>query len=130
MSRTKSGETRNAALAGEIRAELARQQLSGRELARRVGKPETTVARYLRGGTAMSLDDIELFAQALEMSTVDLVARAYERTPPHPGGNERPRQGSNLRPTAYKFATSGATVHLDSRRRRPTAPVELEPAAA
>lgn len=74
--------TRNAAVAGEIRAEAARQQVSGRELAHRVGKPETTVARYLRGATDMSVDDIELFAAALNVSLVDLITRAYDRTPP------------------------------------------------
>jgi transcriptional regulator with XRE-family HTH domain len=76
--------TRNALLAGEIRAELGRQEMSRRELARRVGKPETTVARYLRGATDMSIDTIEQFAKALDVTTVDLIARAYGSMPPFP----------------------------------------------
>ena len=76
--------TRNALLAAEIRAEMARQRMSGRELARRVDKPETTVARYLRGETAMSIDDVEDFARALDVTTIDLVERAYRAELPTP----------------------------------------------
>lgn len=70
-------KTPNDLVAAEIRAEQGRQRISGRELARAIGKPESTVARWLRGRTAMSLDEIELFAQALNLTVVDLVSRAY-----------------------------------------------------
>lgn len=87
--------TRNALLAAEIRAEKARQQISGRKLAQAIGKPETTVARYLRGETDMSIDDIEQFAQALNVTTVDLIARAYDSQGP-PSGFDGAGQNSQV----------------------------------
>lgn len=103
-------KSRNALLAREIRAECARQQISGRELSRRTGVPERTVARYLRGETNMSLDDIEGFAAALGMSTVDLVMRAYDGSPPpsHPTRGTSHPNGSGTTGPRHPLATDGA----------------------
>lgn len=119
--------SRNALLAREIRAECARQQISGRELSRRSGVPERTVARYLRGETSMSLDDIEAFAAALGMPTVDLVTRAYygvhpfvpgepnsgnaNRPAPDPDEGRWAPRGSNPEPTDYAVRSWGVFVH-------------------
>lgn len=95
----------NVAIAAEIRAEMGRQRISGRELARRIGKPETTVARWLRGRTPMSLAEIDALAEALHIKTVELVERALTADPPAKaaagGGDsegELPRPDSNWEP--------------------------------
>jgi transcriptional regulator with XRE-family HTH domain len=76
LSPVDQATTPNAAIAAEIRAEAGRQRMSGRELARRVGKPDTTIARWLRAETTMDLNEVDAIARALGMSTVELIARA------------------------------------------------------
>lgn len=76
---------RNAAIAAEIRAELGRQELSRRELAKMIGKPDTTVARWLRSATAMDPDEIDAIAVALNMTALELLARAYNAPLTGPG---------------------------------------------
>lgn len=91
-------ETRNSAVAAEIRAEAARRRITGRELARRVARPVTTVNRYMRGETDMSLDDLEVFARALGVTTVDLIARAFNDSAPTPPlGRDTPGSLTNPR---------------------------------
>lgn len=63
-------------IAAEIRAEAARQRKSGRALALSMERPVTTVARWMRGAN-LGLDEIELFAEALGVTVVDLIMRAY-----------------------------------------------------
>ena len=109
-------QTRNATLAAEIRAEKGRQQVTGRELARRVGKPESTVARWLRGETPMSLDEIEAFAKALDVSTVDLIERAYSTDP-------------GARPSGGRPTPSQVIPLPRSRAPRALSRVDLRPAA-
>jgi transcriptional regulator with XRE-family HTH domain len=79
----------SARVAAEVRAEQARQRLSGRDLARRVDLPPTTVARWLRGDTAMDLDDVATLAGALGLTLVDLIERA-ERMLPRVDSNHQP----------------------------------------
>lgn len=49
----------------EIKAELARQEISQRELARRLHKPANKIHNRLRGATRLSAADVEEIAQAL-----------------------------------------------------------------
>lgn len=114
--------TRNALLAGEIRAELGRQEMSRRELARRVGKPETTVARWLRGDTPMSIDVIESFARVLDVTTIDLVARAYGDVPPFgPIPRDRPNGPTNPCLLGNRVIIGPWPTEMDSRPTRFTA---------
>lgn len=85
---------RNAALASEIRAELGRQEMSRRQLARLIGKPDTTVARWLRNDTAMDADDVDAIAVALNMTGLDLMRRAYAASPPFADGPHNPLPGA------------------------------------
>ena len=68
--------TYKLAVAAELRAEIARQSVTQSELGARIGKPQTTISRWCREGTA-DLDDISLVAKALNVSVVDLVSRAW-----------------------------------------------------
>lgn len=52
-------------MAAELRAEQARQKLTGRQLAELTGIPHNTQQRYLSGTSVASPDDLEAIAQAL-----------------------------------------------------------------
>lgn len=65
-------------IAAELRAELARQGHSRHWLAERIGKPVTTVARWLRGPQSPGLNDLDAICQALGMNIPDLLG-AVER---------------------------------------------------
>lgn len=60
-------------IAAELRAELARQGRSRHWLAEQVGKPVTTVARWLRGPQSPGLNDLDAICQALGMTIPDLL---------------------------------------------------------
>lgn len=78
-SRNTQAMTSNAltvAAAAEIRAECARQRLNYRELARLVGRPNTTVYRWINAETPMTLNDFGLLAEALGVDPAALLARA------------------------------------------------------
>lgn len=51
--------------AAEVRAELARQQISGREFARRLDRHHIWVARRLKGEVPISADELRQFAYTL-----------------------------------------------------------------
>ncbi len=61
-------------LADEVRAHLARRRISNRKFAVIIGASAPWVDRRLNGTTPMTTDDIELFASALGMSPLELVA--------------------------------------------------------
>ena len=54
-----------AAMAAELRAEQARQKLTGRELAKLTGIAHNTQQRYLSGDSVASPDDLDAIARAL-----------------------------------------------------------------
>jgi len=66
----------NEAVAGEIRAALARRRWPAGELARRLGENEMWLSRRLRGSQPMTLSDIERIADTLAMSPSELIASA------------------------------------------------------
>lgn len=61
-------------IAAELRAELARQGRSRHWLAEQIGKPVTTVARWLRGPQSPGLNDLDAICQALGMTIADLLS--------------------------------------------------------
>lgn len=61
--------------AGDLRAELAREQMSALELARRLGWKQAYVYRRVDGSVALDLDDLEAISAVLPA----LVARIAER---------------------------------------------------
>lgn len=65
-------------IAAELRAEMARQKMSGRALADAIGANHATVARWINGDTDPGLDGLEPMCRALGLSIADLLA-AVER---------------------------------------------------
>jgi transcriptional regulator with XRE-family HTH domain len=63
-------------VAAEIRAEMGRQRLSQRALARSLDRPDVWLMRRLRGDQALDLEELELIAKALKMAPETLVERA------------------------------------------------------
>ena len=65
-------------IAAELRAEMARQKMSGRALADAIGANHATVARWINGDGPLSLDWMDAICEALGVSVVDVLARAVE----------------------------------------------------
>lgn len=63
-------------IAGEIRAELGRQNHSRRWLADQIGQSHVTVARWVKGEGPMSFDNLDAICEALHISVADLLAAA------------------------------------------------------
>lgn len=63
-------------IASEIRAEAARQHLSQRKLAERMGAPHTTVNKKIIGERKITGVDLESFSRALNVPAWELVRRA------------------------------------------------------
>lgn len=63
-------------VAEEIRALLARRDMSRSELARRLGVSAMWVSDRLRGQTPIGLDDLERMARILGVEPVDLLPRS------------------------------------------------------
>lgn len=61
-------QTLTAYVAGELRAEMARQDVSATELAGRLGVSDVWVGRRVKGKTAMTIEDLERCATALGVS--------------------------------------------------------------
>lgn len=73
--------TYSQTLAAEIRAEAARRRVTGRELSRYLadngnGLSHGSIARMLRGERPWDVDSLSLVARRLDVSIVDLIARA------------------------------------------------------
>lgn len=64
------------ALAREVKAELARQGLTQRALAKRLDVPYRTVQHRLSGRVDIRLTDLDRIATALDVKVSDLMARA------------------------------------------------------
>ena len=67
-------QTLSAAVAANIRAELARQRVSQFVVADRLGLSQAAVSRRLSGGTPFELDEVEAIASLLAVPLVDLIA--------------------------------------------------------
>ncbi len=69
--------------AENLRAELGRRRLSGRELSRLMGAPAASVNRWCSGATPMSLDVLVRVAGALEIP-VTVLLEGTERAADQP----------------------------------------------
>jgi transcriptional regulator with XRE-family HTH domain len=81
-------------LAAEVRAELARQQVTGRRLARLVGESPAWAARRLAGATAIDADDLERIAHAIGVPISSLLMEAARRADSE---SARPVTGADTR---------------------------------
>lgn len=69
-----------AELAGELRAEAARQQVNLHELSRRSGIPYPTVQKSLAGRRMIDVVELARLCYALSIAPADLFARIEEWT--------------------------------------------------
>lgn len=66
----------NQTAAAEIRAEMGRQQLTHRELARRLDWNHVSLGRRLKGTSPLSLDELDHIAAALNVPMQQLLGPA------------------------------------------------------
>lgn len=59
--------------AGAVRAELARRQITGRQLARSLGWSFTTTARRLNGSSPFDIDELDAVARHLGIPVAALL---------------------------------------------------------
>jgi transcriptional regulator with XRE-family HTH domain len=81
-------------IAAELRAELSRQRHSKTWLAKQIGRPTSTVARWLRGETSPTLNELDSICMALGMSVADLLAAVERNGGYEPVTTSRPRRGA------------------------------------
>lgn len=65
----------NQRVASEIRAWIGRRQTTGRKIAAKIGKSQSWVSTRTRGETPITIDDLHLFADALDVRLGDLIPR-------------------------------------------------------
>ncbi len=68
------GTTYNDRVAGEVRAELARQRMSQADLASRVGVSQVFISRRLTGAVSFSVKELERVAEALKVDVAQFLA--------------------------------------------------------
>lgn len=66
-------------VAGEIRAELARQRMTQADLATQLGVSRPWLSRRLSGETPLSVGDMVVIAEALDVPVATLTAPVDER---------------------------------------------------
>lgn len=76
MATTEAAGHLRGQVAEEVRVWLARRRMSGAELARRLGRSQTFVAKRLDGRQAFDVDDLEQVASILEVSAAQLIGRS------------------------------------------------------
>lgn len=60
------------AIAGQVRAEMARRRVTAASLARRIGVSRTALGERLNGDKAFNTDQLFAIANVLEMAFIDL----------------------------------------------------------
>ena len=68
-----------AAVAEELRVQMARKRITGRELSRRLHVSAQWISQRTRGVVPMNTDDIEMIAAALGISVLELLSDAGRR---------------------------------------------------
>ena len=118
----------NEAVAGEIRAELARRQWSQVELATRMGVDQMWLSRRLRAVKPLTLTEFEAIAQALGLTPADLMGAAARR----PGQPTPPRVTRAVRPPdgRPKNRPGHALANGRTRQKRDLTPEERSAIAA
>jgi transcriptional regulator with XRE-family HTH domain len=118
--------------AEEIRALLGRRRMSGRELARRLGASPSWVNFRLTGSQPISLDDLQRFADVLDVPVTDLLPRTEEGrliTTAAPRGGTR--AGTNERSTRLaEWPRSGGHTSRTPRPSSTQRPARLRAAHA
>lgn len=74
-----SGTSAQRAIAANVRVELARANISGAEMARRIDIPQSTFARRMTADASFSAEEIAGIAAELGVSADALLAGAVKR---------------------------------------------------
>src|SRR5690606_22411610 len=96
----------NRLVASEIRAWLGRRQITGRQLAAKLGASQTWTATRLRGEQAITVDDLARIADALDVEVTDLLPRPAYRD------GRRTGEGGIMWPSSHAPATPATAGHL------------------
>lgn len=67
-----AGQPARASVAGEVRAEMARKRMTGRELSRLTGKSQPYWSRRLTGDVAFDVDDLVTVAALLDVPVTNM----------------------------------------------------------
>lgn len=86
-------------IAAELRAELSRQRRSATWLAKQISRSTTTVARWLRGETSPTLNELDAMCMVLGKSVADLLAAVERNGGYEPVVNIRSDTASNTQGT-------------------------------
>jgi transcriptional regulator with XRE-family HTH domain len=110
-------------IAAEVRAQLARRRISGRQLARVLDESHTWVNRRLSGSTAMDADDIERIATVLGMTPMQIFVASPAGMQAVDNGARRgvtaEYHGSNRRSVTEKSQAATSTA-IPVPRQRPS----------
>lgn len=109
-----SSDNIRLAVAATVRGELAAQNVSGPEAARRTGIPYQTLRRYLDGSRDFPTPALYQIAQALNMSPETLVVRSLERM------SDTPSNVTPLRNAAHMTAEEIDALVIDKAANKDT----------
>lgn len=112
------------AVAKEIRIALIRADLKQAQLAERMGVSEMWVSRRLRGAQPIDLNDLQRFAEALNVPVTTLLPASFRPNDRSATSPVRPTKPARTTPTRPKGRPANAATRPESSgpptRRRPT----------
>lgn len=95
--------------AGEIRATLARRQLTGKELASKLGVSRSWISYRLTGTTEIGLNDLQRIAAALDLEIADLLPAPAQRQTGGSSGIMSYSSSHAERPARARLLAEGCT---------------------
>lgn len=111
------------AVAKEIRVALIRADLKQAQLAERMGVSEMWVSRRLRGAQPIDLNDLQRFAEALQVAVPDLLPASFRPNDRSGTSPVRSAKPARTTPTRPKGRPASAATRPESSgpptRRRP-----------
>ena len=63
-------------VATELRVEMVRRDITQVQLGARLGRPQSTISRWVKGRSALDVDDLMALCSALDVSVGDILTRA------------------------------------------------------
>ena len=106
-------------LLGEVRAELARRGMPGRDLGRLCGISQPGISRRLNNAQPFDVPELLAVCRALELSLRDLLEEAAKRRMAPVPAMRDGGQSTVVAGARFELATSGSRARQTSRRGRP-----------
>lgn len=72
--------TRSERVAEEIRAEMARQEITVNMLSEKSGVPISTLRRSVKGQRPFTINELFVITRLLDINVIDIIQRAEDRT--------------------------------------------------